>query len=122
MIPAAKLERLLDRYAAIESEMASGATGSHFVTLSREHAELSPVIEAARASGKPVPYRCVARRPGDVAACYADPARARELLNWQATRGLDAMCQDSWRWQSNNPQGFVKERSASPEREAVKAL
>jgi UDP-glucose 4-epimerase len=61
-----------------------------------------------RASGKPVPYKLVARRPGDVAACYADPSRARELLNWRATRGLDAMCQDSWRWQSQNPQGFVK--------------
>jgi UDP-glucose 4-epimerase len=62
-----------------------------------------------RASGKPVPYQLVARRPGDVAACYADPARARELLGWRASRGLDAMCEDSWRWQSRNPQGFVKD-------------
>ena len=49
MIPAAKLERLLDRFSAIESEMASGASGAAFVKLSREHAELGPVIEAARA-------------------------------------------------------------------------
>ncbi len=58
------------------------------------------------ASGKPVAYEIVARRPGDVAACYADPALARELLGWQARHGLDRMCEDSWRWQRLNPQGF----------------
>src|SRR5580704_17368000 len=52
MIPAAKLERLLERFAAIESEMASGASGTAFVKLSREHAELAPVIESARAYGQ----------------------------------------------------------------------
>lgn len=60
-----------------------------------------------RASGRPVPYRIAARRPGDIAACYADPQRALELLGWRAERGLDAMCADSWRWQSANPQGFA---------------
>ena len=59
-----------------------------------------------RASGRPVPYDIVARRPGDIDACYADPALARGLLGWSATRGLDAMCADSWRWQANNPNGF----------------
>ena len=59
-----------------------------------------------RASGRAVPYEIVARRPGDVDACYADPTLARELLGWQATRGIDAMCADSWRWQSRNPNGF----------------
>ncbi len=59
-----------------------------------------------RASGRPVPYRIGPRRPGDVAACYADPKLARELLGWQAERGLDAMCADAWRWQSGNPQGY----------------
>ena len=58
------------------------------------------------ASGRAVPYEIVARRPGDVAACYADPARARELLGWQARHELARMCEDSWRWQSLNPQGF----------------
>ncbi|MEY2653547.1 MAG: hypothetical protein RLZZ524_574, partial [Pseudomonadota bacterium] len=60
-----------------------------------------------RASGKAVPYKIVARRPGDVAACYADPALARALIGWQAERGLDAMCEDAWRWQSRNPQGYA---------------
>ncbi len=60
-----------------------------------------------RASGRPVPYRIAARRPGDIAACYADPQRALELLGWRAERGLDAMCADTWRWQSANPKGFA---------------
>ena len=52
-----------------------------------------------RASGRPVPYEITARRPGDVAACYADPAQANTLLGWTASRNLDAMCRDAWRWQ-----------------------
>ncbi len=60
-----------------------------------------------KASGKPVPYRVAARRPGDIASCYADSALARELLGWKALRGLDAMCADGWRWQAGNPRGFA---------------
>ncbi|NPA29436.1 MAG: UDP-glucose 4-epimerase GalE [Epsilonproteobacteria bacterium] len=58
------------------------------------------------ASGRPVPYRIVDRRPGDVAACYADPAKAKELLGWEARYDMRRMCEDAWRWQSNNPQGY----------------
>ena len=60
-----------------------------------------------RASGASVPCQVVARRPGDVDATYADVALAKELLGWQATRDLDAMCADSWRWQSMNPNGLA---------------
>lgn len=60
-----------------------------------------------QASGRRVAHQVVARRPGDVAACYADPARAQALLGWRATRNLAAMCTDSWRWQSANPRGFA---------------
>jgi UDP-glucose 4-epimerase len=58
------------------------------------------------ASGRRVPYQIVARRPGDVAQCWADPALAERELGWRATRGLDDMCADSWRWQSANPDGY----------------
>ena len=58
------------------------------------------------ASGRPVPYEIVARRPGDVAACYADPSHALEVLGWKAERGLKEMCEDAWRWQSQNPDGY----------------
>ncbi len=66
------------------------------------------VIKAfERASGKPIPYEIVDRRPGDIAACYADPTWASELLDWRAERGIDAMCEDAWRWQSQNPDGYA---------------
>ena len=58
------------------------------------------------ASGRSVPYRVVARRAGDVAACYANPTLAKSLLGWQAQRNLADMCADAWRWQSRNPQGY----------------
>src|SRR6185295_4137072 len=73
MIPAAKLERLLDRFSAIESEMASGASGSAFVKLSREHAELGPVIECARA------YRSVQTQLEETEALIADPATDSDM-------------------------------------------
>ncbi len=61
---------------------------------------LEMVRAFARASGRAVPYRSVARRPGDVAQCWADPALAQQLLGWTAKLGLDQMCEDAWRWQS----------------------
>lgn len=60
----------------------------------------------ARVTGVPVPYRFVDRRPGDVAACYADTRLARETLGWQAQHGVERMCTDAWRWQSLNPAGY----------------
>lgn len=63
------------------------------------HSVFEVVKEFERASGRSVPYQVAGRRPGDVAECYADPRAARRLLNWQATRGLDQMCADHWRWQ-----------------------
>ncbi|MFK4444388.1 UDP-glucose 4-epimerase [Caballeronia udeis] len=59
------------------------------------------------ASGQPVPYELVARRPGDIAECFADPAAAAKLLGWQAEHGIERMCADHWRWQSQNPKGFA---------------
>jgi UDP-glucose 4-epimerase len=59
------------------------------------------------ASGKPVPYELVGRRPGDIAECFADPAAAAKLLGWQAEHGIERMCVDHWRWQSQNPRGFA---------------
>ena len=59
-----------------------------------------------QASGKRVPYQIVERRPGDIAECWADPAKARKELEWQATRTLNEMTSDTWRWQSNNPKGY----------------
>ena len=66
--------------------------------------EMIRAFEAA--SGKKVPFDIVARRPGDIAACYADPSLAKQLLGWEARHDIDRMCADTWRWQSMNPLGF----------------
>ncbi len=73
----------------------------------RGYSVLEMVRAFAAASGREIPYTVVARRPGDVAACYADPALAAERLGWRAERGLEAMCADTWRWQRDNPQGYA---------------
>jgi UDP-glucose 4-epimerase len=62
-----------------------------------------------KASGKKVPYQIAARRAGDIAKCFADPDYAKEVLDWKATRSVEEMCEDSWRWQSNNPNGYKEE-------------
>jgi UDP-glucose 4-epimerase len=62
-----------------------------------------------RASGRPVPYQIAPRRPGDIAQCYADPSLAAERLGWRAQHGIEAMCADTWRWQSMNPRGYGAE-------------
>ena len=61
-----------------------------------------------KAVGRPIPYVIKPRRPGDIATCYADPSLAEKELGWKAVRDLNKMCEDSWRWQKNNPQGYVK--------------
>jgi len=72
----------------------------------RGYSVLEVVKTFEQASGKAVPYEIVARRPGDVAQCYADPAYAQEVLDWKAELGIDRMCEDAWRWQSQNPKGY----------------
>ena len=68
------------------------------------------VLEMVKAfeqfNGVDVPYKLVERRSGDVAACYADASKANQMLNWRAELDLKAMCEDAWRWQSKNPNGF----------------
>ena len=75
------------------------------------------VLEAVRAferaSGRPIPIERVARRAGDVAECYADPALAQKVLGWKAAHSLEDMCRDAWRWQSMNPQGYREEGAQS---------
>ena len=61
------------------------------------------IAAASQAVGRDLPYEVVERRPGDIAATWADPSLARELLGWEATRTLDEMAADHWRWQSATP-------------------
>ena len=67
---------------------------------------LDMVKAFSKACGKEVKYKIVDRRPGDVAMCYADPKKANEELGWRAKYNIEDMCNDAWRWQSNNPNGY----------------
>ena len=72
----------------------------------RGYSVLEMIQAFEKVSGKTVPYEIVNRRPGDIAVCFADPSRAKELLGWTARRGLADMCVDAWRWQEKNPEGY----------------
>jgi UDP-glucose 4-epimerase len=92
----AALRRLTDRPGVLTCNLGTG----------RGYSVLEMVEAFERASGRPVPYEIAARRPGDIAICYADPRLARAELDWQAEFGIDEMVSDTWRWQSGNPRGF----------------
>lgn len=92
----AALRHLLDKGRSITANLGAG----------HGHSVLELVRAFEQASGRPVPYQIVARRPGDLPAFWADATLAREQLGWQTRRDLSAMCADSWRWQSMNPNGF----------------
>ena len=67
---------------------------------------VTAVAAFEKASGRKIPVEFAPRRAGDVATCYADPAKARNELGWEAKRGVDEMCADTWKWQSGNPNGY----------------
>jgi UDP-glucose 4-epimerase len=92
----AALRHLLDTQRSITANLGTG----------RGHSVLELIQAFEQASGRPIPYDVVARRPGDIDASYADPTLAHRELQWHATRDLRAMCEDSWRWQSMNPHGY----------------
>lgn len=65
------------------------------------------MVEALKkASGREIPVKIVNKRPGDIAACYADPSLAERELKWKAQYGIEEMCRDAWKWQSSNPNGY----------------
>ncbi len=70
---------------------------------------LDMVKAFSKAVGHDIPYEIVERRPGDIAACYADPSYAKEVLGFTAEKTLEDMCRDSWNWQKNNPNGYPEE-------------
>jgi UDP-glucose 4-epimerase len=86
----------------------------HVVDLAEGHLAALDALDAEGPGwhayvGRPLPYEIVARRPGDVVEVYADPSRARRVLGWTATRTVQDMCRDHWRWQSSHPWGFGEE-------------
>lgn len=75
----------------------------------RGHSVMELVRAFEIASGKDIPFKVAPRRAGDIAACYADPSKAEMELDWRATRTVEDMCRDTWKWQKNNPNGFKKQ-------------
>jgi UDP-glucose 4-epimerase len=100
--------------AALDWTGRSGGCAAFNLGTGRGISVLEMVRAFAAASGRPVPVRVAPRRPGDVAACWADPGRAAASLGWRAERDLAAMCASTWRWQSRNPQGYRDDDSAAP--------
>ena len=90
------LRHLVDRQRSFTCNLGTG----------RGHSVLEVLRAYEAASARRIAYQIGPRRAGDVAACYADSTLAQQLLGWSARRGLAQMCADSWRWQSNNPNGF----------------
>ncbi len=90
------IERLQDKPGVVTYNLGTG----------HGYSVLDMVDAFKEASGRDVPYVIAGRRAGDIAACYADPGKALAELGWQATRGVEEMCQDTWRWQTQNPDGY----------------
>ena len=91
------LEKLIQKPGCVEYNLGTG----------NGYSVLEVVNAFQKASGKKIDYNIVDRRAGDIAACYADPQFAKAQLGWEAKHGIKRMCEDSWRWQSQNPNGFA---------------
>ncbi len=92
---------------ALEKLTSNPGTAIYNLGTGRGYSVLEVVSAFEQVSGKKIPYKIVRRRSGDVSICYADPSKAKRELNWSADKGIDEMCADVWRWQSNNPNGYA---------------
>lgn len=91
---------------ALEKIMSSSGIDAYNLGTGNGYSVLEMVNAFEKASGRNIPYKIMARRPGDIGVCYADPTKARVDLGWIAEKGIEEMCEDSWRWQLHNPNGF----------------
>ena len=91
---------------AVEKVLAEKSCSTYNLGTGTGYSVLDVVKAFEKASGRTVAYKICDRRPGDIATCFSDPSKAKAELGWEATRDIDEMCEDSWRWQSMNPNGF----------------
>ena len=91
---------------ALEKVMNTTGVEAYNLGTGRGYSVLELISAFEKVTGIKIPYKIVGRSPGDVAISYADPTKAKEELGWVATRGIEEMCRDAWRWQSNNPNGY----------------
>ncbi|MEG1834644.1 MAG: UDP-glucose 4-epimerase GalE [Oscillospiraceae bacterium] len=99
---------LADGHVKAVKHILSGNRGVSIFNLGtgKGYSVLDIVNAFEKASGVKINYKISPRRSGDIATCYSDPTKAKEVLGWEAQRGIEEMCEDSWRWQSQNPNGF----------------
>lgn len=99
---------------ALNRPVESSHVATYNIGTGRGYSVLEIIEAFEAASGQKIPYKVVARRPGDIAASFADPSKARRELNWQAEFSLSQMCADAWNWQSTNPDGYKSPGSSPP--------
>lgn len=99
---------LADGHVKAVNNILDGKRGVQIFNLGtgKGYSVLDIVKAFSKAYGKELPYKIAPRRPGDLAVCFSDPTKAKEVLGWEAKRGIDDMCRDSWNWQSKNPNGY----------------
>lgn len=99
---------LADGHVKAVNNILDGKKGVQIFNLGtgKGYSVLDIVKAFSKAYGKELPYKIAPRRPGDLAVCFSDPSKAKEVLGWEAKRGIDDMCRDSWNWQSKNPNGY----------------
>ena len=99
---------LADGHVKAVNNILDGKKGVQIFNLGtgKGYSVLDIVKAFSKAYGKELPYKIAPRRPGDLAVCFSDPTKAKDILGWEAKRGIDDMCRDSWNWQSKNPNGY----------------
>ncbi len=100
------MDLVLGHLKALEKLKSNPGVVTYNLGTGRGYSVLEMVRTFEKIIGKPIPYRIVERRPGDIAECYADPSRAKKELGWSAVKGIEEMCRDAWHWQVNNPNGY----------------
>ncbi|AXI10781.1 UDP-glucose 4-epimerase GalE [Oceanobacillus zhaokaii] len=96
---------------ALEKVQTSTGIDAFNLGTGKGYSVLEMVAAFEKVTGELIPYRFADRRPGDSSICYADVNKAKKELHWQATRGIEKMCEDTWRWQGENPNGYKKNRN-----------
>jgi UDP-glucose 4-epimerase len=94
---------------ALDKIMSTNGLNAYNLGTGRGYSVLEMVAAFEKVSGRKIPYQIAERRPGDVAVCFADPSKAKHELGWVAEKGMEEMCEDSWRWQFDNPNGYEEE-------------
>lgn len=94
---------------ALEKVMSTTGVEAYNLGTGQGYSVVEMVAAFERVTGRRIPYKMTDRRPGDIGICYSNPTKAERELGWIAEKGIDEMCLDAWRWQSNNPHGYQEE-------------